>query len=294
MKNAWMTFVGLLASAGVAQAAAPRLQPRLIDDFTVETGQSFFADFEEVADAPAWLAASHDDSRPASISDYEIEQFLAVVARLESPLQQNQRIEECYERNRHQLTWRQVRRLLDAVKYYSGNHYYDEIAVNGRIVDSYLRQRKAEIGPELAATIAAAHKKTVGVNELLEVYFLENRQRLSWEDLRTLLGTIRYFSGNNHYDEIATNNRMVSSYMQAQKSRIPTSIAVKVASAHKSPLGTNELLESYFMENKSSLSWDEVQQLLAAIKYYSGVNYYDEIRTKERIVQAYGCRLCRP
>lgn len=185
-----------------------------------------------------------------------------------------------------------MRLLLGAVTYYSSHNYYDERNTNDRIVAAYLDVRKTDVPAWLAAEIAGSHKGALGTNQLLETYYETNKHQLRWEEVRILLRSIKYYSSHNYYDEVSTNDRIVASYLELSKHRIDPRTALEVAGSHKSPLGTNQLIESYFMANRQALDFEQVQYLLRGIRYYSSHNYYDEVRTKERIVSAAGCRLC--
>lgn len=210
--------VASVASLGSFAYGAPVLEGSL-REFALEVGQPGLPDNilpTSVPPVPQALEAGSPQGLAPGVRDEDLAQTLRMIKLMTDAHARNQAIEKCFTANEDRLTWQQVAMLLRAVSPtdHDTYHTYDRGNSIKSIVKQYLRRQAPTLSPDVAVSLAQRNTDSHDTNEMIEMYFRDNKHRLAQADVETLLTGIRSTDYDTYhtYDKESTTQRIIKAW----------------------------------------------------------------------------------
>ena len=126
------------------------------------------------------------------------------------------------------------------------------------------------LSPAQAVKIAQLQGKGTAVNRFIKQYFDANKESLTWNDIEILLaGLSKTFFPDDAHDGLNTVRRhIMNSSIDEQgirKEKLSAELAVRIAQQQDNGNDSNKFIAQYFDANKDSISWGDIETLLAGL-----------------------------
>ncbi len=219
-----------------------------------------------------------------SVSDEQVTQFLTEIRLLSDAAEKNRKVYHCFKDAQDGLSWAQAKALASAAQDtgYDSTRF-EQSSVRNAIYSEYFEANitswKAEEVPGIANLLTVATER----DKLIDHFHRENLSNLSWPQTQALLAGLTdtgYDTGRFTITKVAF--RMKNRFYEARKTVMPPELAIQVARAFGGEANMNEVIEDYFRANIETLTWPQVESLIASLapNTYGGRHTGEETRDR--------------